>query len=162
MRSSRKLLIAVAAAAGLQALLWLLASQGQITAGFAVAATLASAWGLIAILVVAASRHAERLSGELNVRQTEHQATLDQVEQLEALNEMLVTLGRTKDAGLAFQGLARRIGRLVPGAGRRAHPAGRHRVRRLRGQHRPAHVPAVRTGHGPDPSAAGADRAHHR
>jgi transcriptional regulator with GAF, ATPase, and Fis domain len=113
MRSSRKLLIAVTGAAALQALLWLLASQGQVTAGFAVAATLASAWGLIAILVVAASRHAERLSGELSERQTQHQATLDQVEQLEALNEMLVTLGRTKDAGLAFQGLARRIGRLV-------------------------------------------------
>ena len=113
MRSSRKLLFCVALAAGLQALLWLMASQGQVTAGFAVAATLASAWGLIAILVFAASRHAERLSGELNARQSQHQATLDQVEQLEALNEMLVTLGRTKDAGLAFQGLARRIGRLV-------------------------------------------------
>jgi transcriptional regulator with GAF, ATPase, and Fis domain len=113
MNQSRRLVIAVAAAAGLQALLWLLASQGQVTAGFAVAATLASAWGLIAILVVAASRHAERLSDELNVRQTAHQATLDQVEQLEALNEMLITLGRTKDAGLAFQGLARRIGRLL-------------------------------------------------
>ena len=113
MRSSRKLLITVAVAAALQALLWLLASQGQVTAGFALAATLASAWGLIAILVYAASRHAERLSGELDARQSQHQVTLDQVEQLEALNEMLVTLGRTKDAGLAFQGLARRIGRLV-------------------------------------------------
>lgn len=113
MTSSRKLLISVTVTAALQALLWLLASQGQVTAGFAVAATLASAWGLIAILVFAASRHAERLSGQLTERQSQHQATLDQVEQLEALNEMLVTLGRTKDAGLAFQGLARRIGRLV-------------------------------------------------
>lgn len=113
MTSSRTLLVCVAAAAALQTLLWLLASQGQVTAGFAVAATLASAWGLIAILVFVASRHAERLSGELDARQSQHQATLDQVEQLEALNEMLVTLGRTKDAGLAFQGLARRIGRLV-------------------------------------------------
>jgi transcriptional regulator with GAF, ATPase, and Fis domain len=113
MSSSRRLLACVAVAAALQVLIWMLASQGQVTAGFAVAATLASAWGLIAILVFAASRHAERLSGELSARQTQHQATLDQVEQLEALNEMLVTLGRTKDAGLAFQGLARRIGRLV-------------------------------------------------
>lgn len=113
MRSGRGLLIAVAGAAGFQALLWLLASQGRVTPGLALAATLASAWGLIAVLVMAASRHAERLSTELHARQSQHQATLDQVEQLEALNEMLVTLGRTKDAGLAFQGLARRIGRLV-------------------------------------------------
>ncbi|TAK15997.1 MAG: GAF domain-containing protein [Acidobacteria bacterium] len=113
MRSNRQLLIAVTTTAVLQAVLWLLASQGRLASGFAIAATLATAWGLIAMLVFAASRHVERLSGQLQERQSQHQATLDQVEQLEALNEMLVTLGRTKDAGLAFQGLARRIGRLL-------------------------------------------------
>jgi GAF domain-containing protein len=59
------------------------------------------------------SKRVRELEAELAARKDQHQATLDQVEQLEALNEMLVTLGRTKDAGLAFQGLARRIGRLV-------------------------------------------------
>ena len=71
MRSGRGLLIAVAGAAGFQALLWLLASQGRVTPGLALAATLASAWGLIAVLVMAASRHAERLSTELNARQSQ-------------------------------------------------------------------------------------------
>lgn len=112
-RINRRLALCVSGAAVVQAVLWLLASRGAVSFGFALAGTLASAWALIAVLMVSAGRFTEQLSNELHARQSQHRATLDQVEQLEALNEMLITLGRTKDAGLAFQGLARRIGTLV-------------------------------------------------
>lgn len=68
--------------------------------------------GLIIVLALMASRQTQSLKAEINTRQSQHQATLDQVEQTKSPNEMLVTLGRTKDVGLAFQGLARRVGRL--------------------------------------------------
>jgi transcriptional regulator with GAF, ATPase, and Fis domain len=113
MRSPRHLTAAVAFAAALEVFFWALASRGVITGGFAIAAVLAVAWALVAALVYTSSTQMQRLSGQLTESVTERRATLDQVEQLSALNEMLVTLGRTKDAGLAFQGLARRIGRLV-------------------------------------------------
>jgi acid phosphatase len=48
-----------------------------------------------------------------------------------------------------------------PAGGPRADPAGRA-VRRLRGQHHPARLPAVRPGDAPLASAAAADRPHHR
>jgi GAF domain-containing protein len=69
--------------------------------------------GILLAMTFRASKQVRALQAELDKGRNQHQATLDQVEQLESLNEMLVTLGRTKDAGLAFQGLARRIGRLV-------------------------------------------------
>ncbi len=48
-----------------------------------------------------------------------------------------------------------------PGPGRDPTPA-RHRLRRLRGQHDPAPVPAVRAGHGGHAPPAGADSADDR
>ena len=113
MTAPRSLLVAVAATAAAEFLLALAASRGWIATSFAIPAILACAWGLIIYLALAASRQTESLKAEISTRQSQHQVTLDQVEQLEALNEMLVTLGRTKDVGLAFQGLARRVGRLV-------------------------------------------------
>lgn len=113
MRPNQTLLLAVLATAVVELLLAVAASRGVLSEGFAIAAILACAWGLIIVLAVMASRHMQSLKAEIDSRQTQHQATLDQVEQLESLNEMLVTLGRTKDVGLAFQGLARRVGRLV-------------------------------------------------
>ncbi len=113
MRQSRLLFGAVTATAVVQLALALAASRGLVASAFAIPAILTCAWGLIIVLAVMASRQTQSLKDEISSRQTQHQATLDQVEQLEALNEMLVTLGRTKDVGLAFQGLARRVGRLV-------------------------------------------------
>jgi transcriptional regulator with GAF, ATPase, and Fis domain len=113
MTFGRRLLVYVSGAAVIQAALWLLASRGAISFGLATAGMLASAWGLILLLMSQAARHTRWLTNALDGRQSQERATLDQVEQLEARNEMLVTLGRTKDVGLAFQGLARRIGRLV-------------------------------------------------
>ncbi len=113
MNTPRALVIAVAATATVELALAIAASRGLLSQTFAIPAILACAWGLIIYLALAASRHTESLRAEISTKQSQHQATLDQVEQLEALNEMLVTLGRTKDVGLAFQGLARRVGRLV-------------------------------------------------
>lgn len=113
MKQNRTLFLAVAATAVAQFALAVAASRGLLSDAFVIPAILACAWGLIIVLAVMASRQTQSLQAEITSRQTQHQATLDQVEQLEALNEMLVTLGRTKDVGLAFQGLARRVGRLV-------------------------------------------------
>ena len=113
MKQNSTLLAAVSATAIIEVALWTAASYGLLSDGFAIAAILACSWGLIVLLAMLASRHTESLQAEITSRESQHQATLDQVEQLEALNEMLVTLGRTKDVGLAFQGLTRRIGRLV-------------------------------------------------
>lgn len=105
--------IAVLATAATEVALWAACERGLIPQGFTIAALLALSWGLIVLLVLLASRHSETLREAISTTQTQHQASLDQVEQLDALNEMLVTLARTKDVGLAFQGLARRVGRLV-------------------------------------------------
>lgn len=113
MKPNPTLLIAVSLTAALEFTLALAASRGWISPGLAIAAILTCAWGLIIILALLATRQMQTLTAEIDSRQSQHQATLDQVEQLESLNEMLVTLVRTKDVGLAFQGLARRVGRLV-------------------------------------------------
>ncbi len=63
--------------------------------------------------------------------------------------------GRRADPG-------RQRGWFLQGAGRRAHPARRDGVRRLRREHGPARLPAVRARDGRRPSAAAADRADHR
>ncbi len=113
MTTNARLLAAVSATAVVELAVWIAASRGRLSEGFAMAALLVCSWGLILLLAVLASRHTESLRAEIHTHVSQHQATLDQVEQLEALNEMLVTLGRTKDVGLAFQGLSRRVGRLI-------------------------------------------------
>lgn len=113
MTQNRTLFVAISATAAMQFALAMAASRGLVTDAFVIPAILTCAWGLIIVLAIMASRQTQTLKNEISSRQTQHQATLDQVEQLEALNEMLVTLGRTKDVGLAFQGLSRRVGRLV-------------------------------------------------
>ena len=113
MKSNRTLLFAVLATAAGQFALAMATERGWLGNDLAIPLLLVLAWGLIIYLALVASRHTASLKAEITTKQSQHQATLDQVEQLEALNEMLVTLGRTKDVGLAFQGLARRVGRLV-------------------------------------------------
>lgn len=113
MTRPRLIVLAVLLTAGLQVATWYACERDLLTQSQAFPLILLLAWGLIVPLTVLASRHHAVLAAELATRRTEPRATLDQVEQLEALNEMIVTLGRTKDAGLAFQGLSRRMGRLV-------------------------------------------------
>lgn len=113
MKPNILLLVAVLATAAGQVAVVVAAAYGYISASATVPVLLMLAWSLIIVLTVRASRHTQSLKEEITTTQSQHQATLDQVEQLEALNEMLVTLGRTKDVGLAFQGLSRRVGRLV-------------------------------------------------
>lgn len=113
MNRPRLIVLAVFVTAVLQMATWYACERGMLTQSQAFSVILLLAWGLIVALTVLASKHHAVLASELDSRRSQHQATLDQVEQLDALNEMIVTLGRTKDAGLAFQGLARRIGRLV-------------------------------------------------
>ena len=113
MNPRRTLFVAVSATAAAQFALAVAGARGYVGDAVVIPTILMLAWGLIIALAVLASRQTQSLKDEISSRQSQHQATLDQVEQLEALNEMLVTLGRTKDAGLAFQGLARRVGRLV-------------------------------------------------
>ena len=113
MKQNTTTVVAVWANSAAQLLLALAAAYGYLNGTAAIATILMLAWATVILLLWQASQHSKSLSAELTSRQSQHQATLDQVEQLEALNEMLVTLGRTKDAGLAFQGLARRVGRLV-------------------------------------------------
>ena len=113
MTQNRTLFVAVGATAAGQLAIAIAAGYGYIGDSVTIPGILMLAWGLIIVLAVMASRQTQSLQAEISTRQSQHQATLDQVEQLEALNEMLVTLGRTKDVGLAFQGLSRRVGRLV-------------------------------------------------
>jgi GAF domain-containing protein len=114
MTSSRSSFVGVAATGAVQALAWLAVSRGWISTGLGLSVVLAAAWALILFLVLGSSRRIEELRTELEVDRDEHRAARGQVEQLEALNEMLLTLGRSRDVGLAFQALGRRVGRLVP------------------------------------------------
>jgi transcriptional regulator with GAF, ATPase, and Fis domain len=73
-----------------------------------------TAWAAILLLASLASRQISGLRTDLQTQHDRHQASLGQIDQLAALNEMLLTLGRSKDVGVAFQSLARHIGRLLP------------------------------------------------
>lgn len=75
---------------------------------------LVTAWSAILVLAHLASRQISVLQTDLRIQQDRHQSTLNQIEQLATLNEMLVTVGRSNDVGLAFQALAGHVGRLVP------------------------------------------------
>jgi signal transduction protein with GAF and PtsI domain len=73
-----------------------------------------TAWVVMLILAVLATRRIERLTGRIREQESTHRTTLDQVEQLQMQNAMLQILSRSVDVPLAFQSLATRIARLVP------------------------------------------------
>src|SRR5438132_1639149 len=75
---------------------------------------MSTAWVAILFLAALASRQITGLQTDLRSQQDRHQASLNQIEQLATLNEMLLTLGRSNDVGLAFQALTSHMGRLVP------------------------------------------------
>ena len=113
MTDSRFVLTTILATAALQAAIWLGSTRGWLTVGQATALQILVAWTAIFIVGLVATRSIGRLREELRSRRDQHEATLSQVEQLATLNEMLTTAGRSKDVGLAFQALARRIGALI-------------------------------------------------
>jgi transcriptional regulator with GAF, ATPase, and Fis domain len=103
----------IIATASIQIAVWAMRSVDLITRDVGFAGTLITAWLAILALGVIASKQIMGLRTDLRAQHDRHQATLTQVEQLAALNEMLLTLGRSTDVGLAFQSLARHVGRLV-------------------------------------------------
>lgn len=107
-------LVLVLAGAILQVGLWLAFDRGAISSGFFAAALLLSAWAVVFGFGLLAARHARAARLALDARDDRHRATLAQIEQLEAHNEMLQTLAQSTDVTLAFQALARRIARIVP------------------------------------------------
>lgn len=114
MNQSRSLVIAVIAVAALQLLVWAGAERGLLTSGQATALHLVIAWAAIFGFAFVASRLIGTLRTELQERRVQHEATLTEFAQLGTLNEMLTMAGRSKDVGLAFQALSRRIGTLIP------------------------------------------------
>src|SRR3954466_9148487 len=74
-----------------------------------------SAWIVMLILGVLASRRIGTLSGRVREQESTHRLSLDQIELLQTQNAMLEILARSTDVPLAFQALAGRIARLVPG-----------------------------------------------
>lgn len=114
MNQSRALQLTVIATAALQVLVWAASGRGWLSAGQATALHLLITWGAIFALALAAARAVTHLTTELQTKRVQHEATLSEVDQLGTLNEMLTTAGQSKDVGLAFQALARRIGTLIP------------------------------------------------
>lgn len=107
-------LVLVLAGAILQVGLWLAFDRGAISSGFFAAGLLLSAWGVVFGFGLLSARETRAARHELEARDDRHRATLAQIEQLEAHNEMLQTLAQSTDVTLAFQALARRIARIVP------------------------------------------------
>jgi transcriptional regulator with GAF, ATPase, and Fis domain len=103
----------IIATAAIQGAVWATRAANILPRDLGFAITLATAWLAILLLGTIASKQITGLRTDLRLQQDRHQATLTQIEQLAALNEMLLTLGRSTDVGLAFQSLARHVGKLV-------------------------------------------------
>jgi transcriptional regulator with GAF, ATPase, and Fis domain len=76
-------------------------------------ALIIAAW-IVVLAIGATWRRFTSLRRDINRRDTAHRATLDQVQQLEAHNEMLQALAQSSDVTMAFQALARRVAKIVP------------------------------------------------
>jgi len=73
-----------------------------------------TAWAVMLTLAWLASRRIGSLSDRLRQHEHTHQATLNEIEQLQTQNAMLQIIAQSVDVTLAFQALASRIARLVP------------------------------------------------
>jgi GAF domain-containing protein len=107
-------LYVIAAGAALQIAVWLAARGGLIPENRLTWILRIISWTVILVLAAVAVRRLSTLTHAIDTRDTAHRATLDQVEQLEAHNEMLQALAQSTDVTLAFQALARRVARIVP------------------------------------------------
>jgi len=114
MNQPRMLQLTILATAAMQVAVWASANRNWMTDGQATALHLVISWTAIFALALVATRSIGALRSELTLRRSQHEATLTEVDQLGTLNEMLTTAGKSKDVGLAFQALARRIGTLIP------------------------------------------------
>src|SRR5688500_14579157 len=113
--TARSLVLVLIVGGGvLQGLFWLLVAMGLVSTGLRAPGLILTAWAVILALGAIASRRFSVLRQTIDTRATEHRATLDQVEQLEAHNEMLQALAQSTDVTVAFQVLARRVARIVP------------------------------------------------
>lgn len=113
MTESRHLLLGILATAFAQAAIWWATAQGWLDASQGVALQLVIGWAAILVVGLVAARAIAALRSELKARRDQHEVTLSEVEQLATLNDMLTTAGKSKDVGLAFQALARRVGALI-------------------------------------------------
>jgi transcriptional regulator with GAF, ATPase, and Fis domain len=73
-----------------------------------------TAWLVVLVLAIVASRRIGGLARTLTARQDEHLASVNEIEQLQIRNAMLQIIARSVDVPLAFHALAQRIVRLVP------------------------------------------------
>jgi GAF domain-containing protein len=73
-----------------------------------------TAWVVMIILAVLATRRLKTQARQIRGYEHSHQETLGEIEQLQTQNAMLEIIARSVDATLAFQALASRISRLVP------------------------------------------------
>lgn len=110
----RGVLILVVVTAAVHLAVWYARVHQWVSMPISMAVGLFTAWSAILILAVLASRQILRLRTDLRAQHDKHQASLNQIEQISTLNEMLLTFGRSNDVGLAFQSLAGHVGRLVP------------------------------------------------
>ena len=106
--------VLIVAGAAVQVALWVAFDRGAIGATTFATLLLLTAWALVLVFGVLAARQTAGVQEALDARDETHKATLAQIEQLEAHNEMLQTLAQSTDVTLAFQALARRVARIVP------------------------------------------------
>ncbi len=102
----------VAAVAVIQFLAWTMSPKIEGQAGVLV--QLGAGWLVMLALALLASRRIGTLAERLTAKEDAHQATLDEVTQLQTQNAMLQIVARSVDVPLTFQALALRIARLVP------------------------------------------------
>lgn len=112
--SAKVVTTVIAAGAALQLAVWFAATRGVLPEAALAPALIAVSWGLLLALGILFASRFTTLHDAMHTRESEHRATLDQIEQLEAHNEMLQALARSTDVTLAFQALARRVARIVP------------------------------------------------
>jgi hypothetical protein len=95
-----------------EAVAWTLA--GGIPRRPIVVAQVLTAWVVMIILTLLATRRVTSQARRIQAHESTHQATLGEIEQLQTQNAMLEIIARSVDVTLAFQALASRIARLVP------------------------------------------------
>ena len=96
----------------IEATAWLI--TGGIPTRPAVVVQVIAAWTIMIVLASLATRRIGTMEQRLETQQHTHEASLDEIAQLQTQNAMLDIVARSVDVTLAFLGLASRIARLVP------------------------------------------------
>ena len=112
-RASESFIWGLVALFGLvEATAWTLA--GGIPRRPGVLVQVVSAWAVMIVLALLATRRLRSQAERIQVHENAHQETLSTIEQLQTQNAILDIIARSVDVTLAFQALASRIARLVP------------------------------------------------